>query len=514
MKPLVCIYCEGNDTKVAVVSKAEGKLTVLKTASVDFVQPTIDVEEGISNLSVEGAELELENIQSRDTAIDNKMAASTITTLAGNLAGINLSKSLFIPALTEPAIHYHTYEGSKQLASTKVEQEIIEDIQESKNVTLNKQDLGYVELSDKSLLSVFLGDESGCINLINSLARHNGKRHYKIPAVKSAEISLAYYVAKAKKFFPDDQSLIVYIGKEYSKLIFLQGNKLKHVGATLDIGTLNLHTYDVYFSKILLEMENGGISSLDNIIVCGEDDSENLILSFYGTFPEANVSRIEFSDIDLGGLTPEEKEKFSSYSVPIAIATEYYDELENLHKGINLLPKYVKEEQKLFQFGWHGYAMLPILFGATFFVTLNILENQKELNQLDNQITEQTILMRQNQEILTKIAGLDTKISGFDQTQAILDSASSGTAVWQEVLRHVSDFAGRKKNMWLTKIRYEDNSQIAIEGYALSRRVLTEFAYSIEAATLKSVNYEALREQDSYRFVLTFDLKNYQKNVQ
>ena len=53
------------------------------------------------------------------------------------------------------------------------------------------------------------------------------------------------------------------------------------------------------FLKYLLEMENGGISSLDNIIVCGEDDSENLILSFYGTFPEANVTRLEFDDVDL-----------------------------------------------------------------------------------------------------------------------------------------------------------------------------------------------------------------------
>ena len=514
MKPLVCIYGEGNDTKVAVVSKTEGKLTVLRTASVDFVQPSIDIEEGISNLSIEGGELELENIQSRDTTHDNKMAESTVTTLATNLVGIDLKNSLFIPALTEPAIHYHTYEGSKQLASAKVAQEIIEDIQESKNVTVDKENLGYVELSDKSLLSVFLGDEVGCINLINSLARHNGRRHYKIPAVKSAEISLAYYVAKAKKFFPDDQSLIVYIGKEYSKLIFLQGSKLKHIGATLDIGILNLHTYDVYFSKILLEMENGGISSLDNIIVCGEDDSENLILSFYGTFPEANVSRIEFADIDLGGLTQEEKDKFSSYSVPIAVATEYYDELENIHKGINLLPKYVKEEQKLFQFGWHGYAMLPVLFGAAFLATLQILENQKELNRLDDQITEQTILMRQNQEILTKITGLQTKINGFGQTQAILDSASAGAGVWQEVLRHASNFAGSKRNIWLTKVNSGNGNEIVIEGYALSRSVLTEFAYSIEAATLKSVNYEALREQNSYRFVLTFNLTNYQKNIQ
>ena len=125
-----------------------------------------------------------------------------------------------------------------------------------------------------------------------------------------------YYVAKRKKFFPDDQSLIVYIGKEYSKLIFLQGRKLKHIGTTLDIGTTNLHTYDVYFSKILLEMENGGITSLDNIIVCGEDDSENLILSFYGTFPEANVSRLEFDDLDITQLDEDTKSKFSSYSVP------------------------------------------------------------------------------------------------------------------------------------------------------------------------------------------------------
>ena len=213
--------------------------------------------------------------------------------------------------------------------------------------------------------------------MVNNLARYNGRRYYKITAVKSAEISLAYYVAKKKKFFPDDQSLIVYIGKEYSKLIFLHGRKLKHIGTTVDIGTLNLHTYDVYFSKILLEMENGGISSLDNIVVCGEDDSENLILSFYGTFPEANVTRLEFEELDLSGVNAHTKEIFSSFSVPIAVASDYFDELEEIHKGINLLPKYVKEEQKFFQFAWHGFAILPLLFVASLFLTQKILINQR-----------------------------------------------------------------------------------------------------------------------------------------
>ena len=82
-------------------------------------------------------------------------------------------------------------------------------------------------------------------------------------------------------------------------MIFLEGQKLKHIGSPLDIGT-KIFTHTMFISpKILLEMENGGIPKLDNIILCGEDRSENLILSFYGTFPEANVSELKFENFDI-----------------------------------------------------------------------------------------------------------------------------------------------------------------------------------------------------------------------
>jgi hypothetical protein len=259
-------------------------------------------------------------------------------------------------------------------------------------------------------------------------------------------------------------------------------------------------------------MENGGISSLDNIIVCGEDDSENLILSFYGTFPEANVSRLEFDDLDLTALDEETKEKFSSFSIPVAVANDYYDEINQEHRGVNILPKYVKEEQKVIQFGWHGYLILPLLFIAALFITQEILQNNNKMSELDTEITEKTILMRQNQEILAKIAGLEGKISSFDQTQAILDSATVGTGVWKEVLEHVSDFCGRKKSVWVSKLTRGDGDQIFAEGYSLYRNALTDFAYSIDDATLKSMYYEELRERSAYKFNLNFSISNYPKN--
>ena len=349
--------------------------------------------------------------------------------------------------------------------------------------------------------------------MVNSLAHFNGKRYYKIPTVKSAEISLAYYVTKKGKFFPDDNSLIVYIGKEYSKLIFLQGRKLKHIGSTLDIGTMNLNTYDVYFSKILLEMENGGISSLDNIIVCGEDDSENLILSFYGTFPEANVSRLEFDDVDLSDLDDNARGIFSSYSVPIAVANDYFDGLENLHIGINLLPKYVKEDQKFFQFAWHGYAMLPFLFIASLLITYWTLKNQKEINYLDTVISDKTVLQHQHQKILSRISDIQNKISGFDQTQKILDSASNGSGVWSVVMSKISRFISNNSSLWLTKLTKEENDQVFLEGYSLNKNVLTDFAYYLENAQLKSVHYEAILEKSTYKFSIVFNISGYYKNT-
>lgn len=512
MKPLICLFSEGNDTKIAVIETEKEKTKVLKVGSYNIVNAPAEVPESITALNVESEDLSFEELD-KDISVTEAEPVSTsgLALISTSLKGINLSNSYFIPALTEPSLHYHVFEGSKINKSSKIVTDLIKDISDTKNITVSKDELDYVELADKSLLAVFLSGEVNNIKIVNSLAHYNGKKFYKIPTVKSAEVALANYVANKKKFFPDDQSLIVHIGKEFSKLIFLQGRKLKHIGATLDIGTVNLHTYDVYFSKVLLEMDNAGISSLDNIIVCGEDDSENLILSFYGTFPEANVSRLEFEELDISALDEESKKSISAFSVPIAVINEYLEDQKRKNPdSINILPRFVREEQKVFQFAWHGYAILPLLFGATFFLTLQILMNNKKINDLEKEIAQQTVLMRQNQEILGKIAELENKISGFGQTQAILDSASVGTGIWSKISEHFSNFLGSRQNIWLTKLNSEGNT-INVEGYTLSKASATQLAYSIDGAELKGILNETIRETDAYRFNLNFNLSQFPK---
>ena len=513
MKQIITVYCDGSETKAVVLSKEKDQVKIHKAASLTLMQKMgekASVNKNVlADLGVDdtGGDISFENIDDAKVS-SNSSDSSDWGVLSAALEGVNLNKAQFVPVVTEPVLNYHVYEGVKEEDSKKLTNLILDDIDRSKNILVSKDYMDYTELSDGSIQTAFVEGDIPCVEFVNSFANYNGKKFYKIPTIKSAELSLAYYVAKKNKFFPEDHTLIIYTGKEYSKLIFLEGQKFKHIGATVDIGTQNLHTYDVYFSKILLEMENGGIPRLDNVILCGEDNSENLLLSFYGTFPEANVTELQFEDFEKEGLHLDEGESLTNFSIPIAAGLEFFDEEEKSYKGINILPNYIRENQKMFQFGWHSYAMFPLLFAAAFLFSYNITENKTHIAELDKEITQLTDLKVKNEALLTEIADYDGKISAFGKTQTILDSASAGAEVWGKALKRVSDFIGSNRNFWVTQINADSKGDVTLKGYSLSKSIVPQFAGFNQSSILKSVLYEPLREKNAYAYILKYNTNN------
>ena len=517
MKPLVCIYCEGNELKLSVVSREKENIRVFNTFTVKQTEHEVDSNpEQLADLSKEDFSADGLSFESLDTGVDTSQPrenvnATDVELIAASLAEYNLNQAQFIPIVTDPSVNFHIYESSEEKNKNKLLENVVKDIFETKGITVAKDKVDCINLDNNTYLCVFIDKEISCVDLINSVAGYNGKRYYKINSIKNAEIALANYVSRTTKFFAEDYTLIIYIGKEHSKLIFLEGQNLNHIGATLDIGTSNLNTYDVYFSKILLEMENGGIPRLDNVVLCGDDRSENLVLSFYGTFPEANVTELKFDIFDVVDLDEKDQGEVSSYSVPLSAAYEYYAEKDKELEGINILPKHIVENQKIFQFGWHSFAVLPFLFAAAFFFTFSILSNDKSMNELDKEIKRLKELEIQNQEIITQIQPLEARIANFDNTQAILDSAMSGTEIWGQSLEKVSNFVERRRNFWVANLDARNIEELNISGYSLSRSVLTEFAETNNSSVLKNVLYEPLREKNAFAYIINFKL---QKNEQ
>lgn len=508
MKQIICIYSEGLESKLAVVEKKGDKIVVKQFFTVDSDMAT-SKEDSFDDLTGDSI-LSDDNISFESLDFpDKNQGATEVSEIAAKLSNYDLSKVEFIPVITEPHVTFHIYEGLLEKDRRKTIEIIIKEIETSKGFLIKKDQVDFISLDEKTHLCVFTDQDVAVANTVNAIAAYNGKkRYYKIHSIKNAEIALASFVSRTTKFFPEDYSLIIYIGKEFSKLIFLEGQNLKHIGATLDIGVKNLHTYDVYFSKILLEMENGGVPRLDNVVICGDDRSENLVLSFYGTFPEANISELEFDMFDIVAIPEEERQEISSYSIPIAAAYEYYAEEDKELKGINILPKYIAENQKKIQLGWHSFVLLPLLFIVAGCFSYNIRSGSQEITLLDNKINYLKQLAIQNQGVLDQISAKSARIAGFDEAQAILDSALSGTEVWGATLEKVSNFVERRRNFWISHLETSNGDDISLKGFSLSRSVLTEFSEYSNSSILRNVTCEQLREKDAFAYTMNFKIEN------
>ncbi len=510
MKPIVCVSSEGHDTKIVILSKEKEGIKINKTFSMtmsggeNFDDP---LDNSSSDTSLKGFETDftIENVDDSGSSLAT-VDKNDVSFAANYFGKDELKDAEFIPVVTDPVVSHHNFVGNITNNKKKNINSIITDISKNKNIAVTADTIDYIQINNDTLHSVFIKEDNTSVNFINSWANQNGKKYYKIATIKNSETALAHYVAKSNDFFEEDFTLIINTGQESSKLIFLKGKKLFHIGSTLDIGTKDIHTYDVYFSKILLEMENGAIPRLDNVILCGEDNSENLVLSFYGTFPEANVTELKFDGLNLTNLSEEQKENLSAFAFPIAAGLEYFDEKEKKYQGINFLPKYIAENQKFIQFGWHSLIVMPLLFAATFFFTFQILENNKLLNEQQREITRLKQLKAQNELIIQEMDGYTSKINNFDNTQAVLDSATAGTEVWGKMLTKVSDFMERRRNFWVSNLETNSDKVVALKGYALSRNVLTEFVENSDAALLNTVIYEPLRDTKTYSYTLNFNL--------
>ncbi len=509
MKPVISVYYEAGDIKLAIMSKTKSGIKLHRTLSAHINKPEpeyAEAEERTTDFTnVSSADLSFDDVDF-DQSDNSTLDSADISYIANFLSDFPLSKSEFIPVISEPGLNYHIFEGDLSLDKKTLLDEIIKDISSTKNIVVSKDSIDYVKFTETSLLCVFIDGSQPAVDFVDSLALFNNRRYYKIPTIKSADVSISNFVSRNMKFFPEDLTLIVYTEKEYSSLIFLEGDKLKHIGTRLEIGTESSYSYDVYFSKILLEMEKGDIPRLDNVVLCGEDTSENFILSFYSTFPEADVNALKFDNVDTSMLEEDAVKNLTSFVVPIAAASDYFIEIDEKIDGINILPRYIHENQKAIQLGWHSYAIFPLLFAATFFFTYTVLSNYKTMSEIDLEIERLTIIRAENQSIIDKIIPLERKIESFEESQAILDEAAEGTEVWSMAVQKVSEFVGSKRNFWITKISKINETQLRVEGFSSSRKSLTEFAEFEDPAILQSVFYEPLRDKKTFAFNLTFNL--------
>ncbi|MFN3135730.1 MAG: hypothetical protein ACK44H_09215, partial [Candidatus Kryptonium sp.] len=130
-------------------------------------------------------------------------------------------------SVPEPYVYYATFESNWGLKKDKLKARIIEEISKGRAGEPFKPDaVNYIEFPDGSVLAVVRDLRIVLLDILDSIKKSIGGRIPKISFIESPEISLVNLVKLNYKFSPNSITVIVYIGHEFSRLIFMKGNEL------------------------------------------------------------------------------------------------------------------------------------------------------------------------------------------------------------------------------------------------------------------------------------------------
>ena len=229
--------------------------------------------------------------------------------------------------------------------------------------------------------------------------------------------------------------------------------------------------------------------------------AEDLELEIKKSFHDSQVSIFKIKDVEIGFI--DNFSSSSSFIIPTSAVEEYFDQIEHNKKGIDLLPNYVREQQKAFHLDWHGYVLIVLILLSISYFTYKAVSNSVLGTTMQNEINRLVKIQEQNKEAVAKINSYENKIKNVGQTKTILEQLSRGAGVLNKQMNKLSDFTEDTENIWIRHLSYRNQDDLKIEGYTLNRKNARKLSDSYNGAILENVIYDPIKNTRYFKFSIS-----------
>lgn len=505
-KYAVGIFAEGLFLQVACLAKKGNKIRLVDAEIIELAERMETVEAG-KDFVLEPADVlpdgtlpeELTNSLSAPDLIfsepEEEKEKDNVEILQDALGKYASKKSHLAVSLAEPQIYYAYFNTDWNLQGEKLKRKIIEELSKERRgaEVLKPEDLHVIKLPDGRIMAVVRDTE---VNLLH-LLKNNQKNFGNISFVESAEISLVNLLLENYIFEETEISVVVYLGNEFSRLIFLLGNDIFNISYIIGAGLDSENISNTIYSRILLEQDNLNLPKLHNIFLTGEALEADLESFLRTQLPEnINIDYVKFNNLEIAGIDP----LLSRYAITIGAAYRALETRKNSFCQVDLTPRDIKESQKKFKlglFGWFLFLLIPLL---TLFTTVKTNFQHRQLTQIENQVKFNKSELAHLQEIEMRLNVQRNKIANFDKAFGILDSLTAGTKTWSTFVKKLADQCRRIGQIWLTDFNNDGKGKITLKGYSLYRNRIPVLAKVLNNASLKKVEVQDIRDLKVYNF--------------
>ncbi|CUS83816.1 Tfp pilus assembly protein PilN [Candidatus Kryptobacter tengchongensis] len=405
-------------------------------------------------------------------------------------------------SIPEPYVYYANFESNWGLKGNKLKEKIIEEIsKERAGEPLKPDAVNYLEFSDGSIIAMVRDSRIALIDLLDSVKKSIGGRIPKISFIETPELSLVNLVKLNYKFNQNAITVIIYIGHEFSRFIFLKGNELYHISPPIGEGVDSYNIANTVYSRLMLEQDNLGLRVINNIILAGEAQSAGVKEVLEQMFPEdVSIDYIKFPNLSPDGADPLLIESLPRVAVAIGSAWRTLEiERKDLY-AIDLTPFEVREGQKVFKLGLLGWLFLILIPLLTFQITTRIAQLNRSLSEIQSELQRKRSELAELQGLQQQVDMARQRLAYYKSTFGVLDSMKVNTDIWSKFLEKIATEAQNIGRIWITDISAPDPNTITIKGYSLYRNRIPRFSNAISNATLMQVQVQEIRGKTVYQF--------------
>jgi hypothetical protein len=412
-------------------------------------------------------------------------------------------------AISEPQVYYVYFGTDWGLHGEKLKRRVIEEVsRERDSYEMHKPDAVYTcKLGDGRLMTIVRESEVNVINSLQYLQGENRKVMPKISFVESAETALVNLVNANYYFEEQDLTIIVYMGNEYSRLIFLQGHEIYNISYIIGAGLDSENITHTIYSRILLEQDNLNLPQVQNIILTGEAYQVNLKEFLQEKLPDD--IQIDYLSLPNLQVYDEEELNVSKYAVAIGSAWRTAVDKEKYLYDVDLLPHTFRESQKRFKLGLAGWLLLFSLPAVAFFTTVKVIEQQKALAEVV--VQEQNLRQELNhlKDIEGKLNAKRKVLADYQNTFGVVDNMSVNIERWNKYLYKLSQNQNKVGRIWITELApVSAGNEVVLRGFSIYKDRIPLFSDAMSNGDIKSVLVQSIRDRTVYAFQMNSQLSN------
>ena len=492
------LYVDGVDLKVANVARRGRKIILLDLFNAKLVQK---LEVGAVVATGMGFDTPAETIDlNQSTTKDEERDEQTNSAIVAELFDRYEKKKQLAVSIGEPYVFYHPIEVQGKQKRDKIVARIVEELQATRAGITKDQVRLLSSTSETSFVGVVSEQDVPVLDLVMSSKSFLGPRMPKIKFVESSDLALVNLVKTNYPLRDDDVTVIVYVGVEYTRLIFMRGKNLFNIAPIISEGADSFSVQNTIYSRILLGQDNLSLPRIDQVILCGECKNFDIKGFLSSLLVGAEVDYLKLRLIDDSQLPAGGADLIPQYAVPIATAARAAVGKSKSYYEIDLTPDRIRQSQKSFRLAWHGLILAILVFGSTFFFTYTYASNESVIYKMRSDVAGKKIQAAEIASLKSEISSVQAQFGKYSTAISILKTLTPNTERWSTLMGSLANSIENVGGIWLTDVHQLKDGVYYVEGLSVYRDRIPRFAERYPGSILRKVTIAEIRGKRVYDF--------------